>query len=801
MSVDAKTAAELEPAPKTVTLTIDDTEVTVPEGTLIIRAAEMIGTNIPRFCDHPLLEPVGMCRECMVEIPDAGNGRGFPKPQPSCVMPVAQGMVVRTHVTSPVAEKAQRGMIEFLLINHPLDCPICDKGGECPLQNQSLSHGDGESRFGMAKRTFPKPINISAQILLDRERCIMCARCTRFSDEISGDPFIALVERGALQQVGFYEKDPYDSYFSGNVVQICPVGALTSAAYRFQSRPFDLVSTPTTCEHCAAGCELRTDHRHHQVKRRLAGDDAEVNEEWNCDKGRFGFMYARGEDRLTHPLVRRDGVLVPASWPEAIDAAVEGLQAAEGSVGVQTGGRLTLENAYAYSRFARAVLGTNNIDFRSRLHTGEEADFIAACVAGRTVDESVTYRALERAKHVVLVAFEPEDESPLVFLRLRKAVRKGTLRVTTLAPFASRGSEKVDAELIAVAPGGEAAALEALPLDDGAIILVGERAAAHPGLLSAVARKASESGARMAWIPRRAGDVGAIEAGCLPNLLPGGRPVTDAAARVDVGSAWGVELSGRVGLSAAEQFEAAARGELKALLLAGVDPMDHEDPNASLAGLEKAGFVVSIEQRQSAVTERADVVFPAALIEEQAGHFHNWEHRPRPVSLITNVNRTPMTDLRILAALADALGSDLGFRQAAGAHADLTELGDWDGSRPAAPAVPAAAPATGLVASTWRELLDASQGNDHELALRATARPAAARLSQNTAAALGSTDVVTVEVAGGVLDLPLLVTAGMVDDVVWVPMNPGVGTGPRVAVQPGAPAVVSAVQVDEGVQA
>ena len=801
MSVDAKTATELEPAPKTVTLTIDDTEVTVPEGTLIIRAAEMMGTNIPRFCDHPLLDPVGACRECMVDIPDAGNGRGFPKPQPSCVMPVAQGMVVRTQVTSPVAEKAQRGMVEFLLINHPLDCPVCDKGGECPLQNQSLSHGDGESRFGMAKRTFPKPVSISAQILLDRERCIMCARCTRFSEQISGDPFIALVERGALQQVGFYEKDPYDSYFSGNVVQICPVGALTSAAYRFQARPFDLVSTTTTCEHCAAGCELRTDHRHHQVKRRLAGDDPEVNEEWNCDKGRFGFVYARGGDRLTHPLVRREGVLVPASWPEAIDAAVEGLLAAEGSVGVQTGGRLTTENAYAYSRFARAVLGTNNIDFRSRLHSREEADFIAATVAGRTVGESVTYRTLERAKHVVLVAFEPEDESPLVFLRLRKAVRAGTLKVTTIAPFASRGSEKLDAEVVAVAPGHEAAALAGLSLDGDAVILVGERAAAHAGLLSAVASKATASGARLAWIPRRAGDVGAVEAGCLPNLLPGGRPLADAAARVDVGSAWGANLSSQAGLSAAEQFEAAARGELKALLLAGVDPMDHEDPDASLAGLEKAAFVVSIEQRQSAVTERADVVFPAALVEEQAGHFHNWEHRERPVALITNVNRTPMTDLRILAALADALGSDLGFRQAAGAWADLAELGRWEGARPAAPRVPVAAPRAGLVAATWRELLDASQGNDLELALRATARPPAARMSKGTAERLGAADVVSIEVAGGVLDLPVLVTAGMVDDVVWVPMNPGLGTGPRVPVRPGAPAVVRAVQVDEGVQA
>ena len=202
-------------------------------------------------------------------------------------------MVVRTQVSSPVADKAQHGIMEFLLINHPLDCPVCDKGGECPLQNQAMTNGRGESRFGGAKRTFPKPINISAEILLDRERCVLCARCTRFSEQIAGDPFISMLERGALQQVGIYEKEPFESYFSGNTIQICPVGALTSAAYRFRARPFDLVSTPTVCEHCARGCALRTDHRRGKVTRRLAMNDPDVNEEWNCDKGRFAFTSQR----------------------------------------------------------------------------------------------------------------------------------------------------------------------------------------------------------------------------------------------------------------------------------------------------------------------------------------------------------------------------------------------------------------------------------------------------------------------------------------------------------------------------
>lgn len=804
MSLDASgTPGDVAKKPELVNLTIDGTSVDVPKGTLIIRAAEMIGTAIPRFCDHPLLDPVGACRQCMVEIPDAGNGRGFPKPQASCTMPVAEGMVVNTQITSAVADKAQAGMLEFLLINHPLDCPVCDKGGECPLQNQSLSNGSGESRFGALKRTFPKPVSISAQILLDRERCVLCARCTRFSEQISGDPFIELVERGALQQVGTYETDPYDSYFSGNVIQICPVGALTSAAYRFQARPFDLVSTTTTCEHCASGCELRSDHRHHQIKRRLAGNDPEVNEEWSCDKGRFGFMYGRGDDRITRPLVRRDGVLQPASWPEAIDVAVHGLRAAGTSVGVLTGGRLSVENAYAYSRFARGVLGTNNIDHRSRPHSTEEADFIAARVAGVGLAGSVQYADLETASKIVLVAFEPEDESPIVFLRLRKAVRNGTLKVTTLAPFSSKGSQKLSAELVPVAPGGEAAALAGLDMDAGTIILVGERAAMQPGLLSAVSTASTSTGARLAWIPRRAGELGAIKAGCMPNLLPGGRPLGDAAARVDVAVAWATKtLSGTPGLSAEEQFEAAATGALQAMVVSGVDPLDLADPETALTALEGIGFLVSIEQRQSAVTERADVVFPAALLEEQAGHFLNWEQRERDISIVVKDTRSPMTDMRILAALADALGSDLGFRTPAAARADLAELGDWDGDRPAAPTVAdggVVAASDGLVLASWRQLLDASSGNDHELALRATARPAIARVSLATATALGATDVVCVTDGLHRLMLPALVTSNMVDGVVWVPMNPGVGKGERLTASPGQVVTVDVVEADEGV--
>src|SRR5688572_4295032 len=425
-----------------VSCTIDGLDVAVPKGTLVIRAAELIGIQVPRFCDHPLLDPVGACRQCLVEV------EGQAKPMASCTIAVSDGMVVKTQLTSKVADKAQRGVMELLLINHPLDCPVCDKGGECPLQNQAMSNGRGETRFEDVKRTYPKPINISSQVLLDRERCVLCARCTRFSSQVAGDPFIEMLERGALQQVGIYEKEPFQSYFSGNTVQICPVGALTGAAYRFRSRPFDLVSSPGICEHCASGCAIRTDHRRGRVMRRLAGDDPQVNEEWNCDKGRWAFRYAAAQDRLTSPLVRdADGSLVPTSWAEALSIAAAGLAKARGRAGVLVGGRSTLEDAYSYAKFARVALRSNDIDFRARPHSAEEEAFLASEVAGRGL--GVTYSDLERASAVLLVGLEPEEESPILFLRLRKAVRHNGLAVHAVAPFASSGLEKLSGRLIA----------------------------------------------------------------------------------------------------------------------------------------------------------------------------------------------------------------------------------------------------------------------------------------------------------------------------------------------------------------
>jgi NADH-quinone oxidoreductase subunit G len=797
----------------TVTVTIDGFEIAVPKGTLVIRAAEMIGITIPRFCDHPLLDPIGACRQCLVDI------EGQRKPLASCTTVCTQGMVVKTQLTSAVADKAQRGVMELLLVNHPLDCPMCDKGGECPLQNQAMSNGRGESRFLEEKREFDKPVPISTGVLLDRERCISCTRCVRTSEEIAGDDFIEFLERGPDQYIGTATGKPFNSYFSGNTVQVCPVGALTGAAYRFKSRPFDLVSTPSVCEHCASGCLQRTDTRRGRVLRRLAGDEPLVNEEWNCDKGRWAFTYASEPDRLTTPLVRDDaGVLRPASWAAAYAAAARGLaaarDAAEGAsgVGVLTGGRLTLEDAYAYAKFTRLALNTNDIDMRARPHSAEEEQFLAARVAGRGIE--VSYADLEAAPAVLLAGFEPEDESPIVFLRLRKAARKTAIRVFSVAALASPGLVKMSGTLLPTVPGDEPAALTALAAGGGgglemadagqllaapgAIILVGERLAEVPGALAAAVRLCDATGARLAWIPRRAGERGAIEAGAMPGLLPIGRWVGDPKARAEVALAWNkAALPATPGRSTGGLLAAAASGELGALVIAGVDPADLPDPDAALDALDATPFIVSLELRASAVTDRADVVFPVAAVAEKAGTFVNWEGRGAtfgPALSIPGVR----TDLYVLGAIADEMDVHLGLPSAAAARAELAALGSWQGARPAAPAVLSGS--SGRVASdsdvmlaTWHQLIDAGRMQDGEPYLAGTARPVVARVSAATAAAAGVADgeKVTVATIIGSVTVPVDVTA-MADGVVWLPANSpgsavraelGAGHGSRVTLR------------------
>ncbi len=768
------TTQENAVAVEMITVVIDGFEVSVPKGTLVIRAAEKLGIQIPRFCDHPLLDPVGACRQCLVDIEI--NGRAFPKPQASCTIPVEPNMIVKTQLTSPVADKAQKGVMELLLGNHPLDCPVCDKGGECPLQNQAMTNGNPQARLDGTKRTFEKPINISSQVLLDRERCVLCARCTRFSEQIASDPFITLNHRGALQQVGIYENDPFKSYFSGNTIQICPVGALTGASYRFRARPFDLVSTPSACEHCASGCDMRTDVRRGKTLRRLAGDDPEVNQEWNCDKGRWAFKYVTSQTRITSPMVRNaDGVLETVSWPEALAAAAAGL--AGKRAGVLVGGRPTLEDAYGYAKFARIALKTNDIDFRARVTSDEEAQFLASHVVGSNVE----YRHIDSADHVLLVAFEPEEESQIVFLRLNKNFKKRGLAVTSVASKASIAMDKLKATFIKVAPGAEAAALGSIALTAKSVILLGERASESAGLISAAIALAEKTGAKLAWIPRRAGERGALEAGAFSTLLPGGRPVADTAARVDIAAAWGVSaVPAEAGRSATAMIEAIHSNELDALVVGGVDIADLPDAARTEEAFKKA-FVVSLEIAQSSVTEIADVVLPVAAVTEKYGTFINWEGRQRTfaAAVADSLNRS---DVRILSALADAMGESIMLGTVTAAAREFAQLGKWDGARAPFTAVAAgsAAKTSGneAIITSWRRLLDEGTLQAGEDNLAGTRRPTVAVISPQRATSLGvqTGDSVRISNSNGSITLEVLVE-DIHDDAVWLPRN-SIGSTP-----------------------
>ena len=820
-----------------VKVTIDDVELDVPAGTLVIRAAEQAGIRIPRFCDHPLLEPVAACRQCLVEVgmPDRNTGelRFMPKPQPSCAQTVNPGMVVKTQHTSEVARRAQEGVMEFLLINHPLDCPICDKGGECPLQNQAMSEGRESSRFIDAKRTYRKPLKLTSQILLDRERCILCQRCVRFGKEIAGDPFLDLQGRGGGtaptehhhfmgEQVGSFdtavldyfnpqEKDnvkagisgPYGqegiigslnegdlapndrdvsgrafaSYFSGNIIQICPVGALTSNDYRFRARPFDLVSTASVTEHDASGSAIRVDIRRGEVVRRLAGNDPEVNEEWITDKDRFAFKWS-GVQRLNTPFVRENGQLVPTSWSDALDRVHRALAGLSGDqVGFLPGGRLSFEDAWAWSKFARSVVGSDSIDMRSRSHSEEERSFLAAHVAGSGL--GVTYSQLENAGQVLLVGLEPEDECGAIFLRMRKATRKGKLRVASLAPMTSRGLAKLSGELLRCAPGtevevaaeiregGEFADLASRL--DGGVILVGERASRTPGLLSEVVRLAERTHCRIQWVPRRAGERGGVEAGLLPGLLPFGRALASQEARESL--AWG-EIPAQRGLDATQMLEAAADGRVKALVVGGVDLRDFDDPAGARKALDQVDFLVSLEVRRSEVTDRADVILPVAPPLEKNGTFINWEGRLRPFGQA--IASRSQTDRLVFDALASEFGVDLGLHDLVGLYDQVNPLMQWNGQREEfVPATASELVEVGqgeALLATHKPMLDAGRLQDGATMLAGSARRPVVFASRATVAGLGidEGEELTLSTQRGSITLPLQF-ADLPDGVVWVP--------------------------------
>ena len=652
-----------------VTLTIDGKEVTVPPGTLIIRAAEQLGIEIPRFCDHPLLDPVGACRQCYVEI------EGQRKLFTSCTTTVTPGMVVMTQNTSPQVEDAQVANLEFLLLNHPLDCPICDRGGECPLQDQALAFGPGESRYIEAKRTYPKPLALSPLVGLDRERCVLCARCTRFCDQISGDRFIELFDRGAGEQVSIAPGEDFRSPFSGNTVQICPVGALTATPYRFVARPFDLSSVDTICPHCSAGCNIRLDMRRGEVVRQLARDNLEVNDAWLCDKGRFAFRFPDAPDRVTTPLIREHG-LEPASFGEVL-TEIAGWCAGK-RVAFLTGGRLMDEDYYALSKLARTVFGTNDLDHRR----DDGAGFAEETIASRASRaDAVTYDDVERAKVILVAGLDAEQEVPILHLRLRKAARRGA-KIFVLHPRLTRLHDV--AEHILCRPGEEQDVVwrrrvdikEAL-VEAGAdgVVIAGPRLADSGNHVWAAAGIAGSAGARFAFVTRRANDRGALVAGVHPSLLPGGRAFGLAEERTEVESVWGPIIVGDEGRNWWGILEACAARDVDVLFLIGVDPLrDYPDAALATRALQNVEHAVVQSLELGSLEPYADAFLPAAAFLEKEGHVTTWEGRNQRIRPIRGAAGIALPDWEIFASLALAAGGDLGFETLDELHEEMGRL-------------------------------------------------------------------------------------------------------------------------------
>jgi NADH-quinone oxidoreductase subunit G len=619
------------PVKETITFSIDGLEVNAPAGTMLVDAAKYGDVEIPVFCYEPKLgQPVGACRMCLVEI------EGIPKLQTGCSTPVRDGMVVHTQ-TARVKE-AQEAIVEFLLINHPLDCPVCDKGGECPLQDISFGWGPGRSRFIEPKRHFVKPLELSPLIAIDRERCILCYRCVRFSQEIAEDYQLVLQERSADTYVSTFDGHPYVAPFSGNIIELCPVGALTSQPYRFRARPWDIEGSGSICTLCPAQCNVEFTVRDERVLRVLARDHDDVDDGWLCDKGRFAYQSVHIDERVTYPLVRVDSELVPVSWERALDEAAAGLGAAGAATGALAGGETTNEEGFLLAHLVRAGLGSQNLDSR---HGGSLPRELHAALHSPALQATVP--DLEFAHAVLVLDCEPVDDAPVLDLRIRKGVRRNRMKlaVATSRPssldanaravvrFAPGGAEAFCAALnaalggsgvleeLADAAGADAAEVRALAellstAGEDVVIVYGERlcngvrgAHAARALLNVAGRLVTPGhhGAGLLELPAGTNGRGLREVGVLPNAGPGLTAVQSP------------------GLDSAAIGAAAAAGSLEALYLLHVDPL-RELPRRRTwrAALERATTVVAhAEFLTEGLWEHATVVFPAESYAEKEG--------------------------------------------------------------------------------------------------------------------------------------------------------------------------------------
>ena len=794
-----------------VKITVDGREIEVPAGELVIKAAQDHGTYIPRFCWHPRMKEVGMCRMCLVEI-ETPRGTILTT---SCTTPASAGMVV--HTASETTKKAQEGILEFLLINHPLDCPVCDKGGECPLQDQTMAYGPGESRFVEEKRHFEKPIPISDLVFLDRERCILCARCTRFADEIAGDPLIEFKDRGNHTQVQTFPDLPFSSYFSGNTVQICPVGALTASAYRFKARPWDLRRVESSCSHCTVGCSIAVESSRNDVLRFNGVDNDATNQGWLSDKCRFGFEFIGSENRLRTPLVKVDGEFQETTWADALDLVAERLGSiieehggeAVGGIG---GARSTNEDAYAFGKFMRTVVGSNHLD--AQLDDGLDARFLAGVSARAKIGD------LDRAAAILLWAPDLKEESGSLYLRVRHAVQEGGAKLVVVHPrrtgLDDRATHKLTyrpgegSALLADLAGGAgeyAAVLETL--SHGPVVaIVGRTGLTEaPELAEAVAGFAlGLPDATVLPFARRSNVFGALDMGVAPSLLPGRVAADDADAMAQLEAVWGPipthEARDTLGI-----LEGLAVGDLKALVLLGADPIrDVPDATVARRGIEAAEFVVAIDLFLNDSSQLADVVLPAEAFGEKEGTVTNLEGRVQKVNRIVAGPGQSQADWAILDDISRRLGKPLAFASAeaigkeiadvAPAYAGMTwELLEWDEKEgavvPYGEAVqpliyhPAAAdrkaleamsrqPSTGAFAlHLARTLYDDGVLMRNSLSLHALAPGAAVHLHPEDAGRLGVTEGELVEVKSvdASIRLSAVLDSSLLTGVVYVPFN------------------------------
>ena len=670
-----------------VTLTVNGREITAPKGQLVINAAEQHGVFIPRFCYHPRMEPVGMCRMCIVDI-DTGRG---PALQPACMIQVAPDMKVDTE--SEATKKAQDGVLEFLLINHPLDCPVCDKGGECPLQDNAYAYGPGESRFVEEKRHFEKPIPVSDLVFLDRERCILCDRCTRFADQVAGDPLIAFINRGSQTEVNTFPDDPFASYFSGNTVQICPVGALTAKPFRFKARPWDLEKVESTCTSCAVGCRVTIEASRNHVLRYQGVDIDPVNWGWLCDKGRFDFEAIESDDRLADPMVRKparstdgSGELVPATWSEALASAADAISKADpNAVAVLGGSRLTNEAAYAWAKFAKGVVGTDHVD--AQLDDGLPGDVVSAWPQA-TIDDACAEGAT-----VVVIDVNVKEELPVLFLRLRDAVQNRGVKLieispidTGLTPLASVSLRHFPGEAHkvtrALATRGDATAVHGGDIDaartlvSGPVVVIVGRSSLGESASSVVESAAIllelRPGTTILPALRRANVRGAIDMGLVPGLLPG--RVTLDAGREWFTNHW-PNLPAQTGLDATGILTAAAEGRIDVLVLLGADPLsDFRDRGLAQRALAGARMVVAVDTFLNPSTEKADVVLAAAGYAETEGTTTNLEGRVSVLGRKVTPPGTARADWMIAAELAYRMGHDLELESADGIWQEIEEV-------------------------------------------------------------------------------------------------------------------------------